>query len=95
MILVGPLFSCLKNKNWRYYQACHLFTDRVDRLEELHKFAKRIRLKRSWFQDSVLPHYDLTASKQRAAIKAGATLVSRNMEGQYIREWRARNWNTE
>jgi len=92
MILVGQLFSCTRNKNWRYDVACHLFCDRADRLEELHSLAKRIGLKRSWFQgDSVLPHYDLTASKQREAIKAGATLVSKNMEGQYIREWRAKN----
>lgn len=94
MILVGQLFSCVKNKQWRYDMACHLFCTGPESLEELHSLAKRIRLKRNWFQgDSVLPHYDLTASKQREAIKAGATLVSRNMEAQYIREWRTRRWS--
>lgn len=41
-------------------------------LEELHKLAKEIGLKRSWFQDHTFPHYDLTQSKRRKALAAGA-----------------------
>lgn len=89
MILVGQLFSCVKSKRWRYNQACHLFCDKPESLDDLHKLAQRIGLQRSWFQgDSVLPHYDLTASKQTKAIKAGATIVSRDIEVQSICEWR-------
>lgn len=89
MVFVGILFSCLKNKRWRYNQACHLFCDRPESLEELHKLAQQIGLRRSWFQsNSVLPHYDLTASKRSKAIKAGANIADRNCEGGYIRKWR-------
>lgn len=53
--------------------SCHLTADTT---EELHVFAKRIGLKRSWFQDHPLhPHYDLTAKKRHAAILRGAVFA--------------------
>ncbi len=56
-------------------KAGHLVSDYS--LRELHLFARRIGLKRSWFQDSAHPHYDMTVSWRRnRAIKAGAVLVS-------------------
>lgn len=89
MVFVGILFLSLKNKQWRYNQACHLFCDKPENLEELHKLAQQIGLRRNWFQgNSVLPHYDLTVSKQNKAIKAGAILVNRNTEVKFIRIWR-------
>lgn len=55
--------------------SCHLTTDGP--LEELHAFALRIGLKRSWFQEHhIAPHYDLTPGKRRAAILEGAVEVS-------------------
>lgn len=49
---------------------CHLY---ADTLEELHAFAKRLYLARSWFQDHpLLPHYDLTPSKREIAVRYGA-----------------------
>jgi len=43
-----------------------------DNLDELHAFAKRIGLRRSWFQDQGrLPHYDLHERRREAAVKAG------------------------
>lgn len=51
----------------------HLFgTD----LEELHEFAKKLGLKREWYQGKNFPHYDLTANKRRAAISKGAIPVA-------------------
>jgi Protein of unknown function (DUF4031) len=42
-------------------------------LAELHAMADRIGLRRSWFQgNSTFAHYDLTASKRRLALAAGA-----------------------
>jgi hypothetical protein len=41
-------------------------------LDALHAMADRIGLRRSWFQDKRHPHYDLTASKRRLALAAGA-----------------------
>lgn len=90
MVFVGILFSCIKNKNWQYNSAAHLFCDSPENLKELHKLAQQIGLRRSWFQSNfVLPHYDLTASKRSKAIKVGANIVDRNCEGAFIRKWRA------
>jgi hypothetical protein len=55
-------------------QSCHLTTD--GDLEELHAFAERIGLRRSWFQQhKVMPHYDLTPNKRAQALRAGAVFV--------------------
>lgn len=49
----------------------------ADSLDELHEFAYRLGLKRRWFQDKRLPHYDLTtARKRRRAVIEGAWLVT-------------------
>lgn len=71
MVYVDPLVSA----KWRYGPACHLFADST---EELHVFARRIGMKRAWFQNnSVLPHYDLTISRRENAILNGAVELSR------------------
>jgi hypothetical protein len=45
-------------------------------LDELHAMAASIGLRREWFQDdSTFAHYDLTASKRRLALAAGATEI--------------------
>lgn len=50
---------------------CSLFADSV---EELHKFAKSIGVKKEWFHNTNqrYPHYDLEPSKRRMAIRKGA-----------------------
>jgi len=54
--------------------SCHLTTDGP--LEELHAFARRIGMRREWFQDHPLaPHYDLIESKRQKALALGATFV--------------------
>lgn len=61
----------LTNYGPRMGQWCHMATD--GDLEELHALAKRIGLKRAWFQDhALMPHYDLNASKRVLAVKCGA-----------------------
>jgi hypothetical protein len=46
-------------------------------IDELHAFAARLGLKRSWFQDHVLaPHYDLSPAKHALALKLGAVYRS-------------------
>jgi len=50
--------------------SCHLA---ADTLEELHTFARRLGLRRSWFQDHpVLAHYDLTPGRRARAVALGA-----------------------
>lgn len=55
---------------WRGKLWCHLV---ADSLEELHAFATRLGLRRSWFQaQASLPHYDVTTSVRERAIELGA-----------------------
>jgi hypothetical protein len=55
--------------------SCHLTTDGP--IEDLHAFAKRLRLHRVWFQEHPLaPHYDLTPKRRADAIVLGAVEVS-------------------
>lgn len=45
-------------------------------LDELHEMARKIGLRREWFQDdSTFAHYDLTASKRALAIGKGAIQI--------------------
>lgn len=64
-------------RNWgKRGEWCHMMTD--GDMEELHRMATKIGLKRSWFQGQNVrhPHYDLRPSKRMLAIKAGAVPVS-------------------
>jgi hypothetical protein len=55
---------------WRGKLWCHLVADSLD---ELHSFASRIGLRRSWFQDRAsFPHYDVTTAVRERALSAGA-----------------------
>lgn len=60
-----------RGKRW-----CHLFTDEAD-LTELHYFAKRLLLKRAWFDNKRWPHYDITPEQQMIALKSGALHAGR------------------
>ena len=69
----------LKENGWilrgRKTLNCHMFTDR--NLEELHRFANRIGMKREWFQDRKnFPHYDLTPKRRRIAVEHGAIEIT-------------------
>lgn len=60
----------------------HLFGDN---LEELHLFAEKIGLQRSWFQqDKRLPHYDVVESKRTEAIKSGAVAVTTKQTAEFM-----------
>jgi hypothetical protein len=61
--------------------SCHLTTDGP--IDELHAFAKRIGLKREWFQRHPLaPHYDLNERKREKALALGAVFVSARGQAQ-------------
>jgi len=56
-------------------ESCHLIA--AGELEELHAFAKKLGLRREWFQGRASwPHYDLTPSKRAKAVALGAIEVS-------------------
>lgn len=88
MIYVDSLQPTLHNSKWHYDEGCHLLADTV---EELHAFADRLGLKRSWFQNPQygLPHYDLTAKKRRIAVIFGASEISMQKVVQMMKDRRA------
>lgn len=56
---------------------CHMWADTV---LELHAFADRLGLKRSWFQEppkASWQHYDISIGKKIDAIKMGAVLTDK------------------
>ena len=64
----------------------HLTCGPFDDIAELHAFAGRIGLQRSWFQAKGWPrdHYDVTDSKRAEAIAAGAVAITWRELGQMI-----------
>lgn len=72
MIYVDSLKSCTPKKGWRWSSYCHMFADSLD---ELHEFANKIGMKRIWFQNKRLPHYDLTEKRRKLAVSLGAQEV--------------------
>lgn len=71
----------------RHVKSCHMFTDSAD-LAELHALAEAIGMRREWFQVSATaPHYDLTPSRRKAAVMAGAIPVNRR---EAVKLWRQR-----
>ncbi|ENA4766601.1 DUF4031 domain-containing protein [Shigella flexneri] len=69
----------LMNHGWKLRghltKNCHMFTD--GDIEELHEMAEAIGMKRSWFQDKRIKHYDLHARRRQKAVELGAVEVSR------------------
>jgi Protein of unknown function (DUF4031) len=70
----------------------HLTVGPDDDIAELHAFAARIGLRRSWFQDKKWPraHYDVTESKRQEAIRAGAVAITWEVGGRMRNEAIAR-----
>ena len=63
--------------SWAGLKWCHLLADDMD---ELHRFAARLGIKRTSFQCPprvTTPHYDLTGFERARAIGLGAVVCSR------------------
>jgi hypothetical protein len=69
-------------------ESCHLIV--AGKLDDLHVFAKKIGLQRSWFQGNASwPHYDLTPNKRKLALKLGAVEIEATEEARARKEvWR-------
>jgi hypothetical protein len=60
-------------------QWSHMWTD--GNIEDLHQMAKRLGLKREYFQDKPgFPHYDIIPIKRKLALKLGAQFTP-------LKEW--------
>lgn len=83
-VYVDPLM----NHGWKLrghrQKNCHMFSDNKD-LTELHDMAYNIGMKRSWFQDKRVPHYDLTPKRREKALQLGAVELSRK---EAVKIWR-------
>lgn len=65
-VYVDRLRPVTPTAKWPWHYAAHLTADTLD---ELHAFARKLGLKREWFQDHPRhPHYDLTDNKRLEAI---------------------------
>lgn len=77
----------LRDWGWKLGPSCHLIADTN---EELHAFAARLGMKRSWFQPAASgPHYDLVASKRALAVKLGAVELEDRPFHEILKAWRA------
>jgi hypothetical protein len=61
----------------------------ADTKEELHAFAERLGMRRSWFQDKPngLWHYDVTDNKRKRAIAMGALCIHYGSAEDFDRVW--------
>lgn len=64
----------------------------ADTRDELHEFAARLGMRRSWFQDKGDGrwHYDVTDPKREQAIRLGATPVDIRAMAEIVRQRRLR-----
>jgi len=82
-----PVYVDKPMHKYRRMIMCHMLADTLD---ELHKMAKTIGIKRKWFQDhSNTPHYDICKSKRDLAVKSGAIEIDRRQTVALIRKLRA------
>ena len=72
---------------YRGMKMCHMLADTE---QELHRMAERLGIKRAWFQDHAMPHYDICQAKRRLALSFGALPIGRREVGALIKRWRQR-----
>lgn len=85
MVYVDQLMNFGWAMRGRSVPNCHLVADTLD---ELHTFAGKIGMKREWFQDKSIPHYDLTPARRAAAVARGAVQLNRQKFVEVIRRIR-------
>lgn len=69
-ILVDHMRDVKRGNGWPYRRAAHMVSDKS--FEELHDFAHRLGLQKSWFQGD---HYDISTAVHREARDMGAEEV--------------------
>lgn len=74
-ILIDSFYNGARGPVRYWHRRCgHLVSDCS--LEELHRFAESLGIRREWFQMKSIPHYDLTGEVYELALERGAALVS-------------------
>ncbi len=66
---------------------CHML---ADILPELHEMARKIGMKPEWFQNEAgqVPHYDVSVTRRREAVRLGAIDIDRRGMALLIRRLR-------
>lgn len=85
-VYVDPLCRHGGSASFRWAVSCHMYADTI---EELHAFAAKIGLRREWFQDKAVPHYDLNERRWAAAVMHGVVQHTRR---EAVEFWRAKGW---
>ena len=74
-VYVDDPMPCTITTDWPFQAICHLLADTT---MELHAFARRLYLRRSWYQSNTsLPHYTIPPRKRRQAIRLGAIRIDK------------------
>ena len=82
-VYVDPIMAHGGSATFRWENSCHMY---ADTLGELHGMASSIGMRRAWFQaKDKLPHYDLVATKRKAAVAGGAIEHTREQMVQFMR----------
>jgi hypothetical protein len=86
MVYVDPLAEYGGSATFRWKVSCHMY---ADTLHELHRMARAIGMKPSWFQDRPgFPHYDLVPARRAHAVQLGAIEHTRRQMVDMARAWR-------
>jgi len=80
-----------KNKYGRMVMS-HLL---ADTLPELHHMAGIIGVQQKWFQDTIIPHYDICQSKKKLAIQHGAVECDVRDLRSLLKFWRDKETTNE
>ena len=80
----------LCSHGFKYGKSCHLFGDQYS---ELMMFAVKIGLKPAWIHvsKSGILHFDLTESKRKKAVKAGAHEMTKKDFINFYKKMRGKN----
>ena len=91
MIYVDPLMDFGWVLRGRKTKSCHMTAD-WGSVEDLHRMAEAIGMKRAWFQPwphSSIDHYDLTPSRRAAAVALGVKELTRQEAYAHWKAWQA------
>lgn len=77
----------LRDYGWRFGKYCHLLSN--NNIEELHEFAHKLGIKRKWFQNKPIPHYDLTEKRRKLAVSLGAKEITLRETAKIIKYWKS------
>jgi len=71
-----------------FFDGIHLTSQNIDKL---HEFAQSIGLKREWYQDKTLPHYDIISKRiSKLAVDKGAILTNNREMFKLHQYWKRR-----